>query len=120
MGLGHHFRQTGGKPTITSVAGYSRKVFHLVLPGQKRDKRFQRITWTLEGNPRDTLIQFWGDESLSVPLIHGNSKKNKRPYSHIYPSVAREIEASPMKASEVTATLVERAREVAQATGQPV
>ena len=119
-GLGHHFRQTGGKPTITSVSGYNRKVFHIVLPGQIRDKRFQRITWSLEGNPRDTLIQFWGDESLSVPLVHGNSKKNKRPYSHMFPSVAREIEASPLKATEVTATLVERAREVAETTGQPV
>mgnify|MGYP007123528172 CR=1 FL=1 len=119
-GLGHHFRQTGGKPTITSVTGYIRKVFHIVLPGQIRDKRFQRITWSLEGNPRDTLIQYWGDASLSVPLVHGNSKKNNRPYSHLYPSVVREIEASPLKASEVTAKLVERAREVSVATGRPV
>ena len=34
--------------------------------------------------------------------------------------MAREIKASPMKASKVTANLVERAREVAQTTGQPV
>ena len=31
-GLGHHFRQTGGKPKITSVDGYVRKVAHIVLP----------------------------------------------------------------------------------------
>ena len=40
-----------------------------------------------------------------VPLIQGNSKKNKQPCSHIYLSVARDIEASPMKVSEVTATV---------------
>ena len=82
-GLGHHFRQTGGKPTITSVAGYNRKVFHIMLPGQIRDKRFQRITWSLEGNPRDTLIQFWGDESLSVPLREAIKQKKRINYGFL-------------------------------------
>ena len=108
-GQGHHFRQTGGKPKITSVDGYVRKVAHIVLPGQVRDKRFQRISWSLDRNPRDTLVQYWGDESLSQPLVHGNSKKQMA-------LRGKETESSPLKASKVHAMLVNRAREEADAT----
>ena len=38
----------------------------------------------------DTLIQFVGDESLSKPLIHKNSKKNVLPRTTTKPSVLRQ------------------------------
>ena len=86
---GHTFRQQSGQAIRKGKDGVrveveddredDRRVAWIVTQENKTgDKRFQRISWTLKSNPRDTLVQFVGDDSLSRPLVHGNSKKNLR------------------------------------------
>ena len=62
--------------------------------------------------------QFWGDQSLSVPLVHGNSSVNMEPRRPILPSLARQIEASPMRATELSTHLIEEANEEAMTSGR--
>ena len=51
-------------------------------------------SWTLQKDPRLTLIQFVGDEKLSVDRPHGNSKNEQRPYVRSAPSVIRRQEGT--------------------------
>ena len=99
-----------------------RKVSHIVTKEKPLgDKRFRRIIWTSKNMPLFTLVQFSGMEELSVPLIHGNSKTNQKPRPFLAPSLARVIEASPMKATALTESLVRNAgaSEVQQVTKTP-
>ena len=42
--------------------------------------------------PNIALIQFFGDSSIAVELVHGNSKKpNARPNARTLPSTVREM-----------------------------
>ena len=72
----------------------------------KGDKNLVRVSWKLKNMPFDTLIQFVGYETLSVELIHGNSKQNKQPRVLMKTSLKAHIASSPMKASALTEQLV--------------
>ena len=54
-----------------------RRVANLVTPtsGKKGIPDFQRISWSHRDHPMLTLVQFVGDETLSVEFPHKNSKK---------------------------------------------
>ena len=56
------------------------------------------LSWNLQNDPDRTLVQFIGDESLSVDLPHGNSKPTEKrpakPYVRTAASVLRDVEAS--------------------------
>ena len=81
-------------------------------------------------------MQFWGDASLSVPLVHGNSIHNKQvrsntvcftdliiilqPRNPILGSLARELESSPLKATQLTEQLVDRATLQAMQSGRDI
>ena len=56
------------------------------------------LLWTLQNDPDRTLVQFIGDESLSVDLPHGNSKPTEKrpakPYVRTAASVLRDVEGA--------------------------
>ena len=56
----------------------------------------------LAGRPYHVVIQFLGDDSLSQPLVHGNSKSGRaKPRTPLLPSKAREWERSSSKPAEL-------------------
>ena len=75
-----------------------RRVANLVTPtsGKKGIPDFQRISWSHRDHPMLTLVQFVGDETLSVDFPHKNSKK-EIPYIRSAPSVLRDLEVSSSK-----------------------
>lgn len=56
------------------------------------------ISWYLQNNPNRTLVQFVGDETLSLDIPHGNSKPTQdrpsKPYVRVAASVLRDVEGS--------------------------
>ena len=88
-------RLTGGgyKSKDEKFQDVERKVATLMKRGPdgklERESGFQRITWKLKSKPLDTLIQYVGDDTLSQPLLHKNSKKNAVPRTTTKPSVLR-------------------------------
>ena len=77
--VGHHFRLTGGaaKMTTGEYQHVDRKVAHIVCPDGSTSKGFRRITWTYKDSPRDTLVQFWGNEQLSVRQMESDSRSQQ-------------------------------------------
>ena len=79
---GHNFRFRSGAPVnrFEDFKKLERKAAYIVTKEcPKGDKNFTRLSWKLKCRPFDTLIQYLGDDTLSVDLIHGNSKKPKQP-----------------------------------------
>jgi hypothetical protein len=73
--VGHHFRLTGGsKMTIGKYQNVDRKVAHLVCPDGSTSNEFRRITWNFKDSPRDTLVQFWGNEELIGAHVESDSR----------------------------------------------
>ena len=77
--VGHHFRLTGGaaKMTTGEYQHVDRKVAHIVCPDGSTSKGFRRITWTYKDSPRDTLVQFWGNEQMSVRHVESDSRSQQ-------------------------------------------
>ena len=75
----------------------------------ERSKGFQKVTWRLKSRPLGILIQYVGDESLSKPQVHRNSKQNKDPWVASQPSLLRRAEVSTMKATAFTEALQRQA-----------
>ena len=75
-----------------------RKVANIVTPssGKNGVSTFQRISWTHREKPMLTLIQYVGDDSVSVDFPHKNSKKDI-PYIRSAPSVLRDLEVGTKK-----------------------
>ena len=94
--IGHRFNQgNGGRWVLGGLL--KRKVANCVTPtsGHRGTNKFQRISWTHKDKPL-TLVQFVGDDSVSVDFPHKNSKKDI-PYIRTAPSVLRELEVSKEK-----------------------
>ena len=70
-----------------------RKVSNIVTPtsGKEGLPTFQRISWTHRDKPMLVLVQYIGDDSVSVDFPHKNSKKDI-PYIASVPSVLHELE----------------------------
>ena len=75
-----------------------RKVSNIVTPtsGKEGLPTFQRISWTHRDKPMLVLVQYIGDDSVSVDFPHKNSKKDI-PYIASAPSVLRDLEVAPTK-----------------------
>ena len=96
-----------GKKCDTATIGEEVSLSYIVTKEKpKGDKNLVRVSWKLRNRPFDTLVQFVGDETLSVELIHGNSKQNKQPRVLMKTSLKAHIERTPMKASALTEQLV--------------
>ena len=55
-----------------------RKVTNILMPpsGKNGVSTFQRISWTHCEKPMFSLIQYVGDDSVSLDIVHKNSKKD--------------------------------------------
>ena len=98
---GHRwFQGNGGRWTTDGLL--KRRVANLVTPSSNRRgvPDFQMFSWTHRDRPLFTLVQFVGNDSLSVDFPHKNSKKGV-PYVRSAPSVLREVEASTDKPFKV-------------------
>ena len=84
-----------------------RKVANIVTPssGKNGVSTFQRISWTHREKPMFTLIQYVGDDSVSVDFPHKNSKKDI-PYIRSAPSVLRDLEVGTKKPFQIYQELV--------------
>ena len=83
----------------TSMKGMiKRKVSNIVTPtsGERGLPTFQRICWTHRDKPMLVLVQYVGDDSVSIDFPHKNSKKDI-PYTRTAPSVLRELEVTSKK-----------------------
>ena len=105
---GHHFRLTSGASKIKNekFQDIERVKATIMVRGQsgapERSRGFQKITWRFKSRDLGILIQYIGDESLSKPQVHGNSKKNKDPWVASQPSLFRRAEISTMKGAAFT------------------
>ena len=93
---GHRwFQGNGGRWTSDRV---KRRVANLVTPTSNRrgTPDFQMFSWTHRDKSLVTLVQFIGNDSLSVDFPHKNSKTGV-PYVRSAPSVLREVEANTDK-----------------------
>ena len=110
-------RQVGGQITVYSKQDPNqepiRKITHKIVTQSNKngDVNFKRYAWTIPSLPNMVLIQFTGDETLSSPLIHGNSKHNK-PRVNLLPSVAKQVRNS----TETLAIIYENLRMTAGST----
>jgi len=101
----HNFRQlNGGQSGVLSNEfdeGMTKKVARIVTKEKARgDARFQRISWWYPSRPTVILIQFLGNEAVSQPLVHGNSRRGRdQPRSAMLPSVRRSVEKSGERAT---------------------
>ena len=98
---GHRwFQGNGGR--WTSDGQIKRRVASLVTESSSRRgvTDFQMFSWAHKDKPLLTLVQFVGNDSLSVDFPHKNNKKGI-PYIRSAPSVLRDVEATTDKPSKV-------------------
>lgn len=94
---GHRWYQgRGGRWILDGLL--HRRVSNIVTPtsGKTGVNDFQMISWTHKEKPLCTLVQFCGDDKLSVDFPHKNSKKGI-PYIRTAPSVLRDLEVTKEK-----------------------
>ena len=94
---GHRWYQgRGGRWILEGLV--QRRVFNIVTPtsGKTGLHDFQMFSWTHKDKPLYTLVQFVGNDEISVDFPHKNSKKGI-PYIITAPSVLRDLEVTKGK-----------------------
>ena len=94
---GHRWYQgRGGRWILNGLV--QRRVFNIVTPNSGRTglTDFQMFSWTHNDKKLYTLVQFVGNDELSVDFPHKNSKKGI-PYIRTAPSVLRDLEVTKEK-----------------------
>ena len=68
------------------------KTYYYIRTETGISKNFRKDTYTLvDGSNLRTLIHYVGDESISVPSAHGNSKKQTTLFFKTKPSVLQDL-----------------------------
>ena len=90
---GHRFSQINGGRNVMN--GLMRRRVGYIQTSSKEhsgNPGFQMISWIHRYKPHLTLVQFVGDESLSVDRPHGNEKKKTSHFIRSAPSLIRDLE----------------------------
>ena len=94
---GHRFYQiNGGRQVMNGLV--RRRVAYLQTDEKgPANPGFQMISWVHREKPLLTLVQFVGDEKLSVDRPHGRCKKKNVNYARSAPSLLRNLEVGTEK-----------------------
>ena len=95
---GHRFYQVNGGRWVKNGL-IKRRLFNITTKESKSksgNPGFQMISWVHKEKELLTLVQFIGDEKLSVDRPHGKSKKTTN-YVRSAPSLIRELEVGTQK-----------------------
>ena len=100
---GYNWRQNGGGIfKLDGVKG--RKIYFKLVTGKNPETKlpvtssyFTKRVYLHPKHPQRVLIHYIGDESVAVPLVHGNSKRKKqleKPFVRTLPSILHAIPRS--------------------------
>ena len=94
---GHRFSQINGGRVVMN--GMIRRRVGYTQSEEKGpgNPGFQMISWVHKDKPLHTLVQFVGDEKLSVDRPHGKSKSKETAYMRSAPSLIRNLEVGTEK-----------------------
>ena len=95
---GHRFSQiNGGRKVMQGLM--KRRVGNIQTSDKEAsgNSGFQMISWIHRDKPLLTLVQFVGDENLSVDRPHGKSKNKSSNYVRSAPSLIRDLEVGTEK-----------------------